>query len=217
MARKHPNRADRQPKVARQVIGVATAGVLAALAVVASSNKGRDTDSEAALQHALRPTMTRTAGKIIEFAGDHPSLSHTRVGKRVVEVTVDADVTPGGSETEGGRPDKATLDVITRRQGGGTEPDPGAPLSVSINRSGHVNGDPDQEYEQVIAMQAPVDGGLGWAAWEQLVVADTGHQGPPQLHIDTTRADDPAAAARAVAQDTSGILEQTEFDLNQAR
>jgi hypothetical protein len=213
MAGKNPNH---DPSLFFRIAGV-TVAAAAAIGAILISNKGKDVDSEAALQHALRPTMTRTAGEILRFADKHPSLSEVKVGKRVVEVAVSADVTPDEALAEGGRPDRAALDVVMRRRPGSDEPDPDAVLSVAIDRTGHVNGDPDQEYQQLVVMHAPVDGGLGWEAWEHLAVSDGDRQGPPQLHIDTTGADDPAAAARAVAADAPGILRQAETDLRSVR
>lgn len=217
MARKNPNQADRGPNTARHALGVAMAGTLAILAVIAASKKGNhvDVDSEAALAHALRPTMTRTSAEIIKFADKHPSLAHVKLGKETVELTVDATLPAG---PEGGKPSKAVLDTVTHRFAGSDDrPNPNAALAVTINRSGHVNGDPEQNYQNIIAMQAPLSGeGEGWGAWEYVSVADAGYDGPPQLHIDSTHADDPAAAARTVAADTEGTLRQVEADLRAA-
>lgn len=213
MVRKNPNRPDRGPDVGRHVIGVTTAGMLALLAVLAAAHKGgkeTDVDSEAMLQHALRPTMVRTAGEITRFAAKHPSLSKVEVGKKTVDVVIEKTMESG----EGGAPPKTTLETVTRRQDGSTEPDPDKVLSVAINLSGHVRGDPEQNYEEIIAMRAPGTGNLGWGAWEHVDVADVEYDGPPQLHIDSTRAEDPVAAARVVAADTQGILKQAEVGLD---
>jgi hypothetical protein len=207
MPERNPNH---DPSFFFRIAGVTVAGA-ATIGAIIFANRGKDVDSEAALQHALRPTMTRTSKDIIGFANRYPSLTETKIGKRVIKVTVDADVTPPEAKAEGGRPDTASLELVTRRRPGSDEPDPNAALSVSIERTGHVNGDPAQNYEEDINIQAPGAGSGDWRAEGTIKVGDTA-----QFQADTANAKDPAKDALKVVAETPGILDHTEFDLTSA-
>ncbi|HXE10301.1 MAG TPA: hypothetical protein VN554_02645, partial [Verrucomicrobiae bacterium] len=107
-------------------LAVAAAGFVAMGSVLFFANRRHDVDTDAALQHALRPTTVRMASKIIKFADAHPGLSDIHAGPEFVEVEVVA----------ANDQDTARLLVDTRRQNGSSTPDPEAVVSVDMLRLG---------------------------------------------------------------------------------
>ena len=205
----------------RQAIGVTMAGMLAAGAVLFGANKGKDTDTEAALQHALRPTMSRMARKIIGFAAEHPSLAHTSVKGDSVDLTVAASMKP---EADARTQDTAFLQVIGPRRPGSKLPGADTAMAVFMMRGGQVRGTTDETYSQSIDLSATANPELttgeagsdavGWAAQEHTAV--TGGEHDQVIHINTADAADPAAAAIRVATDAPSVLGQVEADLRYA-
>lgn len=208
-------------RVLDKAVAVTLAGMLAAGAVLFGANRKHDGDAEAALQHALRPTLERTAKDIIGFADGHPGLVRKRVGRHVVDLSVAGNIKPG-SPAGNEQTDAAGMEVVTRRDGDSTEPDPDAVLAVHVQRSGHLRGDNSQTYEEEATIVAP--GGTaatltagsanlvttGWAGEEKELTGSTG------TSANTITAHDPLKAALTVAEETPGILDQVAADLQYA-
>lgn len=212
--RNQARRANKDPNVARQVIGVATAAGLAALAVLASAgHKGkRDFNPDAALQHALRPTLVKTAGEIAGFAHDHPGLTDKQVGKHVIRLVVDGTIKPG-SPAGNVKPDHAAMEVVARRQGESTELDPKAALAVSVERSGYQRGS-DQTYEADGVIVTP--GGAATLTAGSANLHTEGWGAKVTDVADTTKAHDPVNAALAVDEAMPTAVSLVENDLTYA-
>lgn len=205
------NRHESKPShVLRQGIGVATAATLAALAVfVSARNHSKDMDSEAAVQHALKPTMARTAGKIVEFAADHPSLTQKKWSKNFVDITIAASMKP---EADIRTPDTAFIDLVIRRKAGSTALDGGAAVSLFMSRNGQVRGDAGQTYHQSIDISPQARS----AQEHDYVIGNGPSPAHPGVNINTIDAADPAAAANRIAADAPSVLGQIEADLEYA-